>query len=55
MHLMPLKDVFPNHGENIIPNCTNETTLRNVEQVQYVKLTSHQVFQVDRHSTVGQH
>ena len=60
---MLLQDVFPNHGEDIIPNCTDKSTLKNVQktlfrsnkQVPYVKLTSHQVIQVDRHSTVGHH
>ena len=27
-HLMLLEDVFPNHGEDIIPNCTDKATLK---------------------------
>ena len=60
---MLLQNVFPNHSEDIIPNCTDKATLNffknilslDIKEVPYVKLTSHKVIQVDRHSTVGHH
>ena len=33
---MLLQDVFPNHGEDIIPNCTNKATLIFFSKIFYL-------------------
>ena len=59
MHLVLLQHIFPNHGKDVVSNSTDEAALKeeekNVIGESCVILTSHEVIQMNRHSTVGHH